>query len=193
MDIQIRFEDGTVEMRADWSPCMPNYNEPTLKHPSEERWYRWFYGLSFCGYEVLSLASCRGGHMLVWRITGQDIITKALIGAWQSCRVETWAEQVERLTRERDAERARADQSAKDLDAATRAVAAPTVALMALQDAIGRVLGARDDVGREVARKAVERAEKALRRWSPNASLDITRIAQLLTLAQAAETASERG
>jgi hypothetical protein len=50
----------------------------------------------------------------VWRTTW-DHETKVLTGAWASCRVETMAEQIERLTRERGAEKARADAAEKRL------------------------------------------------------------------------------
>jgi hypothetical protein len=101
MNIQIRFEDKTTEMRDASSPCIADIFEPTLRHPSEERWYLYFpedgHPLSFCACGVRPLSAWRGGA-IVWRITGQDPKTKALTGEWQSCRVETFEEQIARLT-----------------------------------------------------------------------------------------------
>ena len=106
MDIQVRFEDGSTELRPAWSPCIADVFEPNLRHPSEERWYQHLPGerlpLLFCGRSVRPLSDWRG-EALVWRITGQDDITKALTGEWQSCRVETADEQIERLSKAADA------------------------------------------------------------------------------------------
>lgn len=111
MGILVTYEDGTTEERDADSPCIANIFEPRLRHPSEERWYLYFPDahppLSFCAHSVRALRDWRG-EALVWRITGQDPETKALIGLWEACRVETVDEQIERLARERDAKKARA-------------------------------------------------------------------------------------
>jgi hypothetical protein len=109
MNLQIRFvSDDTTEERDAASPCIYDIFEPVLKHPSEERWYLWFpdadHPFSFCGRSIWTLNAHRGSvRVWVWRIKGQDDVTKALIGEWQSAYVETRAEQIERLTTERDA------------------------------------------------------------------------------------------
>lgn len=109
MNLQIRFADDTTEERDAASPCIFDLFDPVLKHPSEERWYLWLPDaerpLSFCGRSVRTLDTLRGERAMVWRITGQDAATKALIGEWQSAYVETREEQIERLTAERDAAR----------------------------------------------------------------------------------------
>lgn len=107
MDIQVRFEDGTVETRDADTVCLPYWFDPPPKHPIEERWYLFFPGsdrpLSFCALDVWRLGDKRGWKTTaVWRITGQDPTTKALTGKWATCRVETAEEQIERLTAERD-------------------------------------------------------------------------------------------
>lgn len=105
MKIQIRFSDGVTEERDADSPAIYDLFDPVLRHPSEERWYLWFPDsdrpLSFCGRSVHALATLRGGYAMVWRFTSGP--TEPLAGEWQSAYVETREEQIERLTRERDA------------------------------------------------------------------------------------------
>lgn len=103
MNIQIRFTDGTTEERDAESPCVFDLFDPVLKHPSEKRWYLWLphdvRPLSFCGRSVWTLNAHRGSvRVWVWRIKGQDDTTKALLGEWQSAYVESFEEQIARLT-----------------------------------------------------------------------------------------------
>lgn len=98
MDIQVRFEDGTTELRDAETPCL---DCPTPRDLT-------------CGLAAAQhsepLRLCRGLHVRVWRITGGRGENESLTGEWQSCRVETEGEQIERITRERDtAEREHAD------------------------------------------------------------------------------------
>lgn len=109
MEILCTFEDSTTELRATDCPCVsaPMFvSDMEPQHPSEERWYLWFqderFPLSFCGLTVRTLAFWRGGTAYVWRMTGQNPVTKAITGDWQSCHVESVNEQIARLTQERD-------------------------------------------------------------------------------------------
>lgn len=107
MEIQIKFKDGTTELRDAQTPCIADMFDPNLAHPSEERWYLYFpnvdYPFSFCGHRVRPLAEWRGA-VLVWRTTW-DPETKVLSGAWVPGRVESVDEQIDRLTRECDSTR----------------------------------------------------------------------------------------
>lgn len=107
MDIQIKFDDGTTEMRDAESPSIADIFKPCLRHPSEERWYLYFPGesvpFSFCGHSIRKLSDWRGA-VVVWRTTW-DPETKVLSGAWASGRVESVNEQIDRLTRECDSTR----------------------------------------------------------------------------------------
>lgn len=97
MDIQVRFEDGTTELRDAETPCL---DCPTPRDLT-------------CGLAAAQhsepLRLCRGLHVRVWRITGGRGENESLTGEWQSCRVETEGEQIERITRERDALAAKVD------------------------------------------------------------------------------------
>ena len=103
--IRVTFADGATEDREDDSPCIANVFEPVLRHPSEERWYLYFPGahpaFSFCARNVIRLSDWRGGGALVWRITSAP--DEPLAGEWAECRVESYPEQIARLTGERDA------------------------------------------------------------------------------------------
>lgn len=99
MDILVRFEDGTTEERPECG---------FVHHWDVERLRR--SGVDFTPGEYKSalksrqmVADVRGRRVAVWRITGQSAETKAITGEWQRCYVETTDEQIERLTRERDA------------------------------------------------------------------------------------------
>lgn len=115
MDIQVIFEDGTTETRPAWSPCLCGMFDPPSRHPSEEQRYLYLpedrHPLSFCGISVWSLADVRGWTATVWHITGGRGENEPLTGEWQSCRVEAAHEQIERLTQERDAAIARAEEA----------------------------------------------------------------------------------
>lgn len=109
-DVLVRFEDGTTELRPANSPALASY-APTDCHPCDFRraevvparpepvvfWHRPGQHQS-----TRALSACRENDALVWCITGQDTITKALTGEWRRCYVEAWWEQIARLTRERD-------------------------------------------------------------------------------------------
>lgn len=108
MDIQIKFDDGTTEMRDAETACIADtIFEPCLRLPSEERWYLYFpdalVPFSFCAYSIRRLLDWRD-KVVVWRATW-DPETKVLAGAWASGRVESVDEQIERLTRECDSTR----------------------------------------------------------------------------------------
>lgn len=116
MDIQARFDNGTTETRPANCPALASY-DPTDLHPSQftkadvvPARPEPVVGFQHSSRRVYThaLAAWREGDALVWRITGQDPITKALTGEWTRCYVESAHEQIERLTRERDAERASA-------------------------------------------------------------------------------------
>lgn len=136
MDIQVTFEDGTTEMRAAWSPILwRGRNDGTDRCTPPDlsqilfsfAWYEagrvaWGHACrgdtrkEHCATSV-DLSTCRGiGNRHVWRITGQDAITKALTGEWVHAYVETADEQIERLARERDAEKQRAENLRVKLD-----------------------------------------------------------------------------
>ena len=110
--IRVTFADG-YEDREDDSPCIANVFEPVLRHPSEERWYLWFPDasppFSFCARNVIPLSDWRGGGALVWRIT--SAANEPLAGQWAPCRVESYPEQIARLTAERDEAVAQRDQA----------------------------------------------------------------------------------
>ena len=101
--IRVTFADG-YEDREDDSPCIANVFEPVLRHPSEERWYLYFPGahpaFSFCARNVIRLSDWRGGGALVWRIT--SAANEPLAGQWAPCRVESYPEQIARLTAENE-------------------------------------------------------------------------------------------
>lgn len=93
------FEDGTTELRpansyAHWADAdrLRRYKKIGKNEIGEiER------GSFFTIAEKRGMPSyC----FAVWRITGQDPVTKALTGEWQACRVETSDEQIERLPRD---------------------------------------------------------------------------------------------
>lgn len=118
MDILVTFPDGTTELRAADSACLYSLFDPPPRHPSEERWYLYFpdaaHPFSFCARPVVTLVEVRGAaDVYVWRIAGQDAVTKALTGEWQRAQIETVDQQIERLTRERDVARALAREVAR--------------------------------------------------------------------------------
>lgn len=97
-DILITFEDGTTELRdADsYVHWLPPWKLVGRGITRAER-------VDIASGRAAGLWQMRGAPMAtVWRTTW-DPETKVLTGAWASCRVETMAEQIERLTRERDA------------------------------------------------------------------------------------------
>lgn len=125
MDILVTFPDGTTELRAANSPCaisdsplawtpinvtdidplsveLDDKTDPGLWVVTD-RGGPLYLSRGRCGARTYQLRAWRGFESVdVWRITGQDAVTKALTGEWQSCRVETVDEQIARLTRERD-------------------------------------------------------------------------------------------
>jgi hypothetical protein len=116
--IRVTFADGATEDREDDSPCIGSMLDPALKHPSEERWYLWLDGdrwpLSFCGHSASPLSQWRGWGAWVWRITSAP--NEPLAGQWAECHVESYPEQIDRLTAERDEEEQRADRWRADYD-----------------------------------------------------------------------------
>lgn len=154
MDVLVTYEDGTTELRDDKSPLLVRrravghqWASPPVDAVIDVRpyfsdgWGMWLVTaedrfLDACAATV-ELSGRRGDRGWAWRITGGWGKGEALSGAWVPCRVETTAEQIERLTRERDAAAARL-----------------TAAHVALLD-VAR-LGRRDALG---LRQAVYRAE----------------------------------
>ena len=97
-DILITFEDGTTELRGadSYVHWLPPWKLVGRGITRAER-------VDIASGRAAGLWQMRGAPMAtVWRTTW-DPETKVLTGAWASCRVETMAEQIERLTRERDA------------------------------------------------------------------------------------------
>lgn len=107
MDILVTFPDGTTELRAANSPAGSDvYGWPPAATYETDACDRGWYIAGDLYPELVDWRGDRDAH--VWRITGQDAVTKALTGEWQSCTVETVDEQIARLTRERDAAEKRA-------------------------------------------------------------------------------------
>jgi hypothetical protein len=122
MDIQIRFEDGETQERDAESPVVgeEELTPPwTPAHILDLEWVRTTYPekgyhLHLPGRMSFQLPrayylkdSARVENARVWRITGGWGEGEPLTGEWQSCRVETNEEQIERLTRELAAAQAR--------------------------------------------------------------------------------------
>lgn len=103
MDILVTFEDGTTELRASNAPFrhqIPHYDEHLFRDglPTWAQMRGYVHRFDNCGRA--------GNWVFVWRIVGCNPLTGALLGEWQRARVETVDEQLERLTRERDAAKA---------------------------------------------------------------------------------------
>lgn len=111
-EVLITFLDGTTELRPEWTPCIMAFGRDMLpRAPHLAAYANLSDGLCIDGRTPSPISSVRfplvfGRYQ--WRITGQDIATKTLIGEWCEAHVETTDEQIERLTRERDAALARA-------------------------------------------------------------------------------------
>ncbi len=91
MDIEVTFADGTKELRSAESPCYPD-------HPLAPNIPAGFWPLTFA-----TVGRLRGGVAWLWRETGPRVEGVPLTGEWVRGRVETQEEQIDRLTRERDA------------------------------------------------------------------------------------------
>ena len=92
--IRVTFPDGTTEERPATSPALLNPDNPADIHARDPR----KVGPSQLGF----LRDLTGtGNVFVWCLTGEA--DGALTGEWRKCHAETSAEQIERLTRERDA------------------------------------------------------------------------------------------
>lgn len=92
--IRCTFPDGTTEERPATSPALLNPVDPTDIHSRDPR--------KVAPSELGFLRDfTRSGNVYVWCLTGEA--HGALMGEWRPCHAETSAEQIERLTRERDA------------------------------------------------------------------------------------------
>lgn len=97
--IRCTFPDGTTEERPATSPALLNPVDPTDIHSRDPR--------KVAPSELGFLRDfTRSGNVYVWCFTGE--VHGALTGEWRPCHAETSAEQIERLTRERDGARAAA-------------------------------------------------------------------------------------
>ena len=94
--IRVTFPDGTTEERPATSPALLNPDNPADIHARDPR----KVAPSDLGFLRDFTAT---GSVYVWCLTGDN---GALTGEWRRCRAETSAEQIERLTRERDGARA---------------------------------------------------------------------------------------
>jgi hypothetical protein len=106
MDIQVRFDDGTTEMIARDTPCVPYGNGP-FDHIKP--------GTPGFLYSTTLANKAQGPtwHQRAWFRRGSD---------WHVGRMETVEEQIARLTAERDAERTRLAECQPQLaDETTRA------------------------------------------------------------------------
>lgn len=119
MDIMITFEDGTTELRDGTSPLLVRHRwlghqwaSPSVDAVIDLRpyycdgWGLWLVTaedrlLDTCAATV-QLSARRGDRGWVWCITGGRAKGEPLTGEWRACKVESVAEQIERLTRERD-------------------------------------------------------------------------------------------
>lgn len=92
--IRCTFPDGTTEERPATGPALLNPVDPLDIHARDPR----KVGPSQLGF----LRDLTGtGNVWIWCLTGEA--AGALTGEWRKCHAETSAEQIERLTRERDA------------------------------------------------------------------------------------------
>lgn len=107
MDILVTYPDGTTELRAANSLCVLDFESPpraphVAKHADIEGW-------CLDGRIARQIGHVRGSPFSwAWRLTGHTEEPYTLTGEWQSARIETVDEQIERLTRERDTEQGRA-------------------------------------------------------------------------------------
>ncbi len=103
--IRCTFPDGTTEERPATSPALLNPDNPADIHARDPR--------KVAPSELSFLRDfTRSGNVYVWCLTGEA--DGALTGEWRRCHAETSAEQIERLTRERDAARAAGKVLARD-------------------------------------------------------------------------------
>lgn len=108
MDILVTFPDGTTELRAANSLCVLDFESPPraphmAKHADIEGW-------CLDGRVARQIGHVRGSPFSwSWRLTGHTEEPYTLTGEWQKVQIETVDEQIERLTRERDTEKERAD------------------------------------------------------------------------------------
>lgn len=117
-DVLVTYEDGSTELRPANCPALAG-DSPTTWHPSDFTMTDVVPARPEPVVAFLRPGERRGTHALrawrwsaamVWCITGGYGKGEPLTGEWRLCRVETMAEQIERLTRERDAAKARAAQ-----------------------------------------------------------------------------------
>lgn len=95
--IRCAFPDGTTEERPATSPALLNPDNPADIHARDPR--------KVAPSQLGFLRDFTGsGDVFVWCLTGEA--AGALTGEWRQCHAETSAEQIERLTRERDGARA---------------------------------------------------------------------------------------
>lgn len=167
MEILITFEDGTKEFRDAACPCLlanTALDELPTRSPADglidieehDRGPAWFT----CGYTIFEIEDLRGLPAYVWRLTGRDSVTKALVGAWVAGRVETVDEQIARLTWERSMLCAEINAT----EAVIKAAGAPT-----WHDGDDRPLTTAEQVTAIAAR--AEAALRSARKWKKAARL----------------------